>query len=86
MVVLGCTHYPLLLQELTEAAPWPVTFIDPAPAIARRVRAVAAGLQVNGNRLAGLAGSVCFTDERAAGAAFVAMGFPLARIVPIPVA
>jgi glutamate racemase len=36
-VVLACTHYPLLLQRLEKLAPWPVTFIDPAPAIARRV-------------------------------------------------
>jgi glutamate racemase len=39
-VVLGCTHYPLLLSELEAAAPWPVTFIDPAPAIAKRVAGV----------------------------------------------
>jgi glutamate racemase len=36
-IVLACTHYPLLLERLTALAPWPVTFIDPAPAIARRV-------------------------------------------------
>ncbi len=36
-VVLACTHYPLLLERLERLAPWPVTFIDPAPAIARRV-------------------------------------------------
>jgi len=36
-VVLACTHYPLLLERLRALAPWPVTFIDPAPAIARRV-------------------------------------------------
>jgi glutamate racemase len=36
-VVLACTHYPLLLDRLQRLAPWPVTFIDPAPAIARRV-------------------------------------------------
>jgi glutamate racemase len=35
-VVLACTHYPLLLDRLTALAPWPVRFIDPAPAIARR--------------------------------------------------
>ncbi len=35
-VVLACTHYPLLLDQLTALAPWPVRFIDPAPAIARR--------------------------------------------------
>ncbi|MEW6450710.1 MAG: glutamate racemase [Pseudomonadota bacterium] len=36
-VVLACTHYPLLLDWLNRLAPWPVQFIDPAPAIARRV-------------------------------------------------
>ncbi len=36
-VVLACTHYPLLLDRLTKLAPWPVDWIDPAPAIARRV-------------------------------------------------
>ena len=36
-IVLACTHYPLLLERLRALAPWPVTFIDPAPAIARRV-------------------------------------------------
>src|SRR5207244_7580857 len=35
-VVLACTHYPLLLDRLTRLAPWPVDWIDPAPAIARR--------------------------------------------------
>ena len=36
-VVLACTHYPLLLDRLRQMAPWPVNFVDPAPAIARRV-------------------------------------------------
>jgi glutamate racemase len=36
-VVLACTHYPLLIARLRELSPWPVNFIDPAPAIARRV-------------------------------------------------
>jgi glutamate racemase len=36
-VVLACTHYPLLLDRLIKLAPWPVDWIDPAPAIARRV-------------------------------------------------
>lgn len=36
-VVLACTHYPLLLARLAALAPWPVDWIDPAPAIARRV-------------------------------------------------
>jgi glutamate racemase len=37
VVVLACTHYPLLLDRLVRLAPWPVDWIDPAPAIARRV-------------------------------------------------
>jgi glutamate racemase len=36
-IVLACTHYPLLLDRLIRLAPWPVEWIDPAPAIARRV-------------------------------------------------
>jgi len=39
-IVLACTHYPLLLDRLIELAPWPVAWIDPAPAIARRVDVV----------------------------------------------
>lgn len=39
-VVLACTHYPLLLEELHRLAPWPVEFVDPAPAIARRAVAL----------------------------------------------
>ena len=36
-VVLACTHYPLLMDRFVRLAPWPVDWIDPAPAIARRV-------------------------------------------------
>jgi glutamate racemase len=36
-VVLACTHFPLLIDRLVALAPWPVDWIDPAPAIARRV-------------------------------------------------
>lgn len=35
-VVLACTHYPLLMDELQAAAPWPVTWLNPADAIARQ--------------------------------------------------
>lgn len=37
VVVLACTHYPLLIDRLNALAPWPVEWVDPAPAIARRV-------------------------------------------------
>ena len=36
-VVLACTHYPLLVDRFRAVAPWPVAWLDPAPAIARRV-------------------------------------------------
>lgn len=37
VVVLACTHYPLLLPLFEKLAPWPVTFLDSGEAIARRV-------------------------------------------------
>ena len=36
-IVLACTHYPLLQARFEKLAPWPVHFMDPAPAIARRL-------------------------------------------------
>jgi glutamate racemase len=36
-VVLACTHYPLLAARFAALAPWPVAWLDPAAAIARRV-------------------------------------------------
>jgi glutamate racemase len=35
-VVLACTHYPLIVDRIDRLAAWPVTWLDPAPAIARR--------------------------------------------------
>lgn len=40
VVVLGCTHYPLIVELLKAAAPWPVEWMDSGMAIARRVRDV----------------------------------------------
>lgn len=38
-IVLGCTHYPFLLEALERAAEgYGVTFVDPSPAVARRVK------------------------------------------------
>jgi glutamate racemase len=36
-VVLACTHFPLLVDRFRGLAPWPVEWVDPAEAIARRV-------------------------------------------------
>jgi glutamate racemase len=41
VIVLACTHYPFLINNFRDVAPWPVEWIDPAAAIARRVAAVA---------------------------------------------
>ena len=43
IVVLACTHYPFLADIMAELAPWPVAWLDPAPAIARRLVAVLEG-------------------------------------------
>ena len=39
-IVLACTHFPLILDRLERLSPWPVGFVDPAPAIARRLDAL----------------------------------------------
>ena len=36
-IALACTHYPLLLDVYRRIAPWEVEWVDPAPAIAKRV-------------------------------------------------
>ncbi|MEO9600876.1 glutamate racemase [Parasphingorhabdus sp.] len=36
-IILACTHFPLLRQELQQAAPRPLQFIDGAQGIARRI-------------------------------------------------
>ena len=40
-VVLACTHYPFLVERFEALKPWAVEWVDPAPAIARRVATVA---------------------------------------------
>ena len=62
VVVLGCTHYPLLLEELAQVAPWPVEFIDPSEAIARRTLEVAASC---GSSMSGKGGRVFVTSQEA---------------------
>ncbi|UGY08971.1 glutamate racemase [Phyllobacterium pellucidum] len=45
IVVLACTHYPFLANVFRRLAPWPVDWLDPAEAIARRGLSL---LKVNG--------------------------------------
>ena len=92
-VVLGCTHYPLLVEEMAEAAPWPVSFIDPAEAIARQ-----AGRVLDQSGSAGRTGApgddcepvaqVIFTSNAAANArfakAFGRYGFAASQVLDLP--
>ena len=43
IVVLGCTHYPFLVHEMRKLAPWPVDWLEPAEAIARRALSLIGG-------------------------------------------
>ncbi|RST82435.1 glutamate racemase [Aquibium carbonis] len=43
IVVLACTHYPFLVNRMRKTAPWPVDWLDPAEAIARRALSLLAG-------------------------------------------
>lgn len=45
IVVLACTHYPFLVNRMRKTAPWPVDWIDPAEAIARRALSLLDGSQ-----------------------------------------
>ncbi|TWB19353.1 glutamate racemase [Rhizobium sp. ERR 1071] len=40
IVVLACTHYPFMANIFRRLAPWPVDWLDPAEAIARRTRSL----------------------------------------------
>lgn len=40
VVVLGCTHFPHLLDELKQSSPWNVKWVDSTQAIVERVRSL----------------------------------------------
>jgi glutamate racemase len=60
-IVLACTHYPLLMDRLVRLAPWPVDWIDPAPAIARRVADL---LRPAGSEIDRAGAEMIFTSRR----------------------
>jgi glutamate racemase len=60
-VVLACTHYPLLMDRLVRLAPWKVDWIDPAPAIARRVADL---LNAPGSEVDHGGAAMIFTSQR----------------------
>jgi len=69
-VVLACTHYPLLAERFKAIAPWPVEWLDPAPAIARRVADL---LRDRAPSPGAGAQSIAFTSGRAPPAALARM-------------
>ena len=90
VVVLACTHYPLLVDDIARVAPWPVTYIDPAPAIARRAADVLDETPLHDAKTATPAnGTVLFTAAQGntpeSLAAYANMGFPLHDILEMPV-
>jgi glutamate racemase len=83
-ITLACTHYPLLLAQFTKFAPWPVAWIDPAPAIARRV----VDLTGKPGAAAGPPVRAVFTSGKAPSPALAKAlaGFGVADREPVPVA
>jgi glutamate racemase len=69
VVVLGCTHFPLLKPELAQAAPHPVVWMDSGAAIARRVAALLGENRRGGSEAAGrdaMGGAALFTARTGA--------------------
>jgi glutamate racemase len=79
-LVLACTHFPLLVERMQRLAPWPVTWLDPAPAIARRVVELVGPAQAGKPIVPALA---TFTSGNAPSAALVAAlgGFGIANVL-----
>ncbi len=73
VVALACTHYPLLLDVYRRVAPWEVAWIDPAPAIARRVQSLVAAPNLT-QRFSELAGRFRMRSQAPENAAFLTSG------------
>ena len=89
VVCLACTHYPLLRARFERLAPWPVTWIDPAPAIARRVTQLLGSTPRDarsdeGPVLAAFTGGATLTD--ALRVSLDRRGIPSVGIDPMPLA
>jgi glutamate racemase len=89
VVVLACTHYPLLIDAFRRVAPWPVAFIDPAPAIARRAAALLGGdaslpAEQNRDAIAVFTSGATVTDDLRR--ALARRGIGAVEIDPMPLA
>jgi glutamate racemase len=90
VVVLGCTHYPLLTEDIMKVAPWPVTYIDPAPAIARRTADIVEETRLHGpDDTVPAHGTVILTSARGSESgtlmAYASMGFAQHMVLDLPV-
>ncbi|MFN4144095.1 glutamate racemase [Aestuariivirga sp.] len=90
IVVLGCTHYPLLADEMAKVEPWVVRYIDPAPAIARRVADVLRDAEVqDASKPVPPHNSVLLTSSRAGAEdalpAYAKLGFHLPEFLDLRV-
>jgi len=84
-IVLACTHYPLLLDRFNHLAPWPVTFLDPAPAIARRVTdLLGPAVSLEPPAPAKIAFTSGRAPSRTLAAALSGFGFEVARGIDLP--
>ena len=76
-VVLACTHFPLLTDELAAAVPHPVRFVNGGPGIARRIANLTKGQDWPDSAPPGIAVVTRLDDTaRALAPAFAARGFP----------
>ena len=55
VIVNACTHFPLVEDELADAAPHPVRFVDGGPGIARRIAHLTQGQEWPTTRRPGIA-------------------------------
>ena len=76
-VVLACTHFPLLGEELAAAAPRPLAWVDGSDGIARRIASLTEGQPWPDSRPPGIA---VFTGEVPAALAPALAAFGLERL------
>jgi len=84
-IVLGCTHYGFVLDELRQVSSPAITWLDPAGAVARRVRAFLSALPPDPPRRSPLPANVAiFTaplpDEAELRPRLAPYGFPEIRV------
>jgi glutamate racemase len=65
IVVLACTHYPFLVNRMRKTAPWPVDWLDPAEAIARRALTLLADMAPAERKKGDVPDVAFFTSGRA---------------------